>query len=463
VESRVRLEAASFSPRGFESFVFEDASRTFAAQDVFESKGDTLDARGRHAYAVTLPEGLRPPASLQAVVTARVSESGGRGVAAQRRLAVHPYPYYLGLRRKGDGAPAPHEKVTFEYVAVAPPEEAAAGAPGEGSADDTRAQGETGDSGATAARGAQGGPAATGAKGAKGAKGAAGAKGAKGATGSTGAPRTPASAPLVKARALRAELYEDRWNTVLRVTPSGSYRYECERVARLIDTRAIPAGSSRGEFTFVPATGGEYRAAISDPETGASSQIEFYASEWGYAAWRSRIQPHRDRCRQDRIPRGEAATLLVRDAVPGRLLVVVGRDGVEETQIHDLAGNSARLTIPIRGSYRPNVYVSAILVRAAGSIEVGRPGRAFGALSLDVERASGRAAHHDRRAAGDPAAHELTVSVRSERGAAITIAAVDEGILQLVGQKTPIPMRTSTASSRWRCARSTSTRCCSRR
>ena len=374
VETRVRLEAAPFSAQGFESYQFEDASRSFSAQEIFQDQGQKLDAQGRHEYTVTLPAGLRPPASMQAVVTARVSETGGRGVFAQRRLSVHPYPYYLGIKKNGDLYPPLNQRVTFEYVAVAPGAGASAGA------------------------------------------------------------------ALVEARTLRAELYEDRWNTVLRMTPSGTYRYECERVARLVDTRAIPAGTSHGAFSFIPRVNGSYRAAITDPETGASAQVEFYASEWGYTAWAikdpSRIELEADRTE---YRGGETATILVRAPFAGRMLVVVGRDGIEETQIHDLAGNTAKLKIPIRADYRPNVYVSAVLVRAADRIEVGGAGRAFGALSLNVERLPGRMGVTIDAPEEIRPHTRLTVTARAEKGAAVTIAAVDEGILQLVQQKTPDP------------------------
>src|SRR6185295_9239174 len=104
-----------------------------------------------------------------------------------------------------------------------------------------------------------------------------------------------------------------------------------------------------------------------------------------------------------------------------------------------LTGNTAEIALPVRAGYRPNVYVTATLVRASRDLEPGGVGRAYGAVPLDVERAA------NRLAVGLAAPDEirphapLTVEVTAAPGASVTVAAVDEGILQLIAQKTPDP------------------------
>src|SRR5437867_1713860 len=119
VESRVRLVAASFAPKGYEGFTFHNPERQFKDQKILVDQG-VLDAEGKRALSVTVPAGLQVPSSLEALIAARVQEQGGRGVAALQRVHVHPYPYYLGLRRLGEGYPEPNQQVTLEYVAVSP-------------------------------------------------------------------------------------------------------------------------------------------------------------------------------------------------------------------------------------------------------------------------------------------------------------------------------------------------------
>lgn len=239
---------------------------------------------------------------------------------------------------------------------------------------------------------------------------------------------------------LRAELYHDRWNTLLRQTPDGGYRYESVRDPVLVDTRALPAGDREGTFAFTPPEYGAYRVVLTDLAAGASAQVGFYASGWGFSPWaiESPGRVELDLDREEYRP-GETATLQVRSPFPGKLLVTVEREGVMWTQLHRLEGNTASVAIPVRESYRPNVYVTATVVRAAADLEPGSPGRAFGALPLTLDRS-------DRRLPLTITAPEemrpessLEVAVQTAPGAAVTVAAVDEGILRLIAQTTPDP------------------------
>ena len=72
-----------------------------------------------------MPAGAPVPSSLEAVITARVQEQGGRGVAAMQRLQVASlsllYGAAAGRRRAGEeGFADPGKAAEFEYVAVSP-------------------------------------------------------------------------------------------------------------------------------------------------------------------------------------------------------------------------------------------------------------------------------------------------------------------------------------------------------
>jgi uncharacterized protein YfaS (alpha-2-macroglobulin family) len=367
VETRVRLVDSTFSAKGFEAFSFRNGSRQLDDREVLSTQGQ-LDDEGRSAFQVTMPAGAPVPSSLEAVITARVQEQGGRGVAALQRLQVHPYPYYLGLRRLGEEYPEPGEEVQLEYVAVSP------------------------------------------------------------------------DGKEVPSRGLRADLFEDRWNTVLRRTPGGGWRYETTRDPVLVTTQALPGGKGRGTFRFRPRQFGSYRAVLTDPETQASAEVEFYASGWGTSPWaiKNPARLELDLDRPEYAP-GDTAVVQVRAPFSGKLLLTVERDRVLETQVHTLAGNTARIEVPVRSDWRPNAYVTATLVRRVGDLEPGSAGRAFGAVPISVDRTANRLAPEIAAPREMRPNREIAVAVKTAPNAVVTVSAVDEGILQLIAQKTPDP------------------------
>ena len=367
VDTRARLVSSDFDPKGFEGFTFTNAERKFDPREI-ENESGTLDANGVKEFKVAVPPGLQPPGALEAIIASRVQEQGGRGVAAVAHVPVHPWPYYVGIRRTATTDPQPNSKVPFEWVAV----------------------------------GVDGKP--------------------------------------IKSGALRAELYEDEWHSVLRRSSSG-YSYETTRDSRLLKSESIPPGSTRGTFTL-NAGGGyrSYRAVISDPSTGASSEVSFYCGGWGYSPWAMKNPGRLDlELDKDEYAPGESATLQIKSPFSGKLLITLERDAVYYTATETLTGNSGKVTIPLTAELRPNAYVTATVVRAAKDLEPGEAGRAFGAIPINVDRAANRLAPKIVAPADMRSNHPLPIEVTTEPNATVTIAAVDEGILQLIAQKTPDP------------------------
>ncbi|GAB7080454.1 alpha-2-macroglobulin family protein [Megalodesulfovibrio paquesii] len=367
MEAVVRLKPASFSSKVFPGYLFANPDLKFADQEIFDKEA-TLDDEGRIAMETVIPDGVRPPAALQAEITARVRERGGRGVAARIVRTVHAYPRYVGVKQLGRTGVTPGEPMTFDYVLVTP------------------------DGQLTSA---------------------------------------PAS--------LKAVIWKDQWQTVLRKTPSGSFRYESERQSVALEEMTL-AAAGQGNFTWTPPSFGSYRVEIKDEQGGAATQASFYAGGWGYSPWAvenpASLELVPDKAE---YKPGETATIQVRAPFSGRLLVTVEKDRVFDLQLHAMAGNTATVTFPVTEAYSPNVYVSAIVVRKAGDIEPGMVGRAAGWIPLNVDREANKPAVTVTVPAEMRPEGALTIEARTDPGAVVTLAAVDEGILQLINQKTPNP------------------------
>ncbi|MBM4312550.1 MAG: alpha-2-macroglobulin [Deltaproteobacteria bacterium] len=146
---------------------------------------------------------------------------------------------------------------------------------------------------------------------------------------------------------------------------------------------------------------------------------------------------------------GETARFQVR--MPFRratALVTIEREGVVETFVKELSGEEPVIEIPVKKSYAPNIYVSALCVRGrvagvqpTATVDLGKPAFKLGIAEIKVGWR----------------AHELKVSVTTEKkeyrirqkvpvrikvlqaasgapriGAEVAVAAVDEGLLELM-------------------------------
>ena len=174
---------------------------------------------------------------------------------------------------------------------------------------------------------------------------------------------------------------------------------------------------------------------------------------------------------------GETAKLHVKAPFPGTLLLTIEREKVLSYRTIAMKENTATLSIPVRSSYRPNVYLSATLIRPipADTLSLDPyqplPARAFGVIPLKLDATQRRLSIDmflsQRDEAGVPSKVPLSrgemrlvdgesteVTVRPNSSVDITfqvqgrrswqkyevcIAAVDEGILSLTDFQTPDP------------------------
>lgn len=152
---------------------------------------------------------------------------------------------------------------------------------------------------------------------------------------------------------------------------------------------------------------------------------------------------------QKRYEPGETASFQVRSPFRNAtVLVTVEREGILDTYVRRLSGRDQVVRIPVKASYAPNVYVSALVVRGrvggvqpTALVDLGKPAYklgiapirvGWGAHALKVEVAADRAVYKVREQA------QVTVKVtrpggaRLPAGTEVALAAVDAGLLELM-------------------------------
>ncbi len=144
---------------------------------------------------------------------------------------------------------------------------------------------------------------------------------------------------------------------------------------------------------------------------------------------------------------GTPAEVLVEAPFSGTALITVERESIGDAFVTQLIGNSPSIRVPLRTNASPNAIIGVFLVRGldGNPHEHPMPEWRAGWVNLSVpdpSRLLGVTVGLSTNAAQPGQEMEVTVSVRSRddvpaAGAEVTLYAVDEGFLQLLG--TPVP------------------------
>ncbi len=376
LDATLTLEAAPFRPTGFGSFTFGDPRATFAPESI-EIGSRELDGKGEAPVRVRLPVDLLPPAMLRGILTASVRESGGRAVTRSAGIDVHPYSTYPGIRRTAEGYADVGQAEELDFVVL-----------------------------------------------------------------------DPNGTPLA-GRTVTARLLKINWQTSLVRDTRGVYRYQSERTEIPFEEVQVVSGPEPVSFSFTPREWGLFVVRLTDPASGGSCATEFYASGWGFTPW-SMDQPDRVGLELDRpvYRAGDRARVLIKAPFPGRLLLTVERERVLQAEWIVMEENTAEVTLTTREEWGPNVYVTASLVRSVSSGDSHAPRRAWGTAPLAIDMTQNRLTIAVAAPATTRPKSPLEVSLRIQTAEGnrpagpvhLTLAAVDEGILQLTDFRDPNPM-----------------------
>ena len=237
----------------------------------------------------------------------------------------------------------------------------------------------------------------------------------------------------------KAELIRYDYMNLLRRDVYGRLGYQWTREAVPEATREGDWTDGRAEMKLRPERPGEYQLTVTDNAGGIAAVWRFHASgvneavQWALSDPEAvEIVPDRDAYRP-----GQTARLGVRAPFAGTALATIESDRVLDARRIELSEGDNVLDWTVDPAWKPNVFISVTLVRPTRPEKEWTPRRARGLARLAIDMTDRKldiALDAPDFAPGKTAevrARVLRADGRPARGAAVTVAAVDEGVLAL--------------------------------
>lgn len=231
------------------------------------------------------------------------------------------------------------------------------------------------------------------------------------------------------------------WETILERN-YGQIAYRSQRRELVILSKTVNISSNGAVESWTPHINGEYIIKLSIPESNMWVEESFYVYRWGSSdesAFRINKDGQIDITFDKPVYKpGEEAAILFKTPFAGELLVTVEQNKVLNHFLIKSDNSGSAMKLKITDEYLPNVWITATLLRKTS--EPGIPLTvAHGFASMQVEKPSDKlpvvitAPQKIRSNVKQP------ITVKTTPGAEVTIAVVDEGILQITDYKTPDP------------------------
>jgi uncharacterized protein YfaS (alpha-2-macroglobulin family) len=231
------------------------------------------------------------------------------------------------------------------------------------------------------------------------------------------------------------------YRTVL--TKNGSYfRYQSQKEDKLISSSGITVGGEQTVYSFTPRSPGEYEIRIAIP--GANSYVS--KSFYSYGSWGSDqtsfevsneghvdIQPDKPS-----YYNGESVKALFKAPFDGRMLVTLETAKLISYQYVNVVNRTASIDLKLTADDIPNAYITATLFKPHGISDIPLT-VAHGFENIKVEERSRKMRVEILAKQTVRSKTHQEITVKAAPNSMVTLAAVDDGVLQVSDFKTPDP------------------------
>ncbi len=189
---------------------------------------------------------------------------------------------------------------------------------------------------------------------------------------------------------------------------------------------------------------GRYRLEVSDPRTGAATSVRFRVGWFSSTASADRPDKLEVTLDKEKYRDGDIARVFIKPPFAGRVLMAVAGSRVYETRQLDVPRDGLVVELPVRAEWDAGAYVTATAFRAAETDAPHRPSRAVGVawLARDFSARTLQVSIETPERITPRRSLDVSLSIagldKGER-TFVTLAAVDQGILQLTRFETPDP------------------------
>ncbi|WP_082893646.1 alpha-2-macroglobulin family protein [Rufibacter ruber] len=223
---------------------------------------------------------------------------------------------------------------------------------------------------------------------------------------------------------------------------SEDYNYKSQRKVNVVMNRTMELPASGVAVNFTPSTSGEYELRIMRP--GAYNYVaqEFYAYGWGdteSTSFEVNTEGEVDiALDKESYEVGEDAKILFKSPFAGKILVTVEQNKVLSYHYLKTDKKAASLKLPIKDEHLPTVYISAVALRQVKDNQMPLTiARGFKPLTVTKKQTQLQVAITAPDASRSKRVQQ--VKIKTAPNAQVTLAVVDEGILQLKDYQTPDP------------------------
>ncbi len=237
------------------------------------------------------------------------------------------------------------------------------------------------------------------------------------------------------------ELIKHEYKTVL--SKSGKYfRYRSEKVEKVLVNKTLTLNGKDTKFNFVPEESGRYELKIRKKGTNAYVNSHFYAYGWGRTSFSSfevdkegqiDIEPDKENYNV-----GEKANVILKTPFSGKVLVTVESDKVLKHFYVETDNRAASFELDITEEYLPNVYITATLFKPHEKSDMPLT-VAHGFVPIKVDNPEYKIPVQITAVEKSRSNTKQKIKVKARPNSAVTIAVVDEGILQVAKYATPDP------------------------